>query len=280
LHYEALEAINRRPDIWSAYTADTLWTDPHISAQMLACHLNPDIEAASRNHAFIDRSAAWIVETFHLDQGRRVADFGCGPGLYTTRFAAAGARVTGIDFSERSIRYARAQAAAAGLEIDYIVHDYLTYETDEVFDLITLIYCDLCALSPAQRSRLLTKFRSLLAEGGAILRDVHTLVPYAQLEESATYAYRLMGGFWAPGDYYGFANTFIYDEEKVVLDQYTLVEPDRTRTVYNLLQYYTPAALHDEFAANGLVIEVQYANVAGDPYREAAPEIAVVARKV
>lgn len=277
--YDTLKHINARPKIWSVYTADTLWTDPHIATEMLKCHLNPDIEAASRNHAFIDRSATWIAETFGLGPRSRVADFGCGPGLYTIRFARTGASVTGIDFSENSIRYAREQAMEERLDIDYVVQNYLGYETDQVFDLITLIYCDLCALSPAQRSVLLSKFRSLLAEGGAIVLDVHTLALYAKYWESSTYAYRDGDGFWAPGDYYVFSNTFIYDEDKVVLDKYTLVEPGRTRTVYNWLQYYTPEALRDEFAANGLEIEAMYASVAGDPYDEDGTEIAVVATK-
>lgn len=277
--YRTLQDVNTKPEAWSVYTADTLWTDPHISARMLECHLDPDVEAASRNAAFIDRSAAWIAETFDLSSGIRVADFGCGPGLYTSRFAEAGARVTGIDFSERSIAYAREQAAQCGLEINYLVQNYLAYKTDQVFDLITLIYCDLCALSPAQRSTLLNKFRSLLADDGAILLDVHTLALYERMQESASYGYRLTDGFWAPGDYYLFANTFIYEDEKVVLDKYTLVEPQRTRTIYNWLQYYTPEALREEFAANGLNIEAIYANVAGDPYREEATEVAVVARR-
>ncbi|MBN1250208.1 MAG: DUF1877 family protein, partial [Anaerolineae bacterium] len=76
-----------------------------------------------------------------------------------------------------------------------------------------------------------------------------------------------------------FANTFIYDEEKVVLDKYTLVEPDRIRTVYNWLQYTTPEALRAEFAANGLAIEAIYANVAGDSFDADGTEIAVIARK-
>ena len=277
--YQELQDIHTRPEVWEAYTADTLWTDPHISAQMLKFHLDPIAEPASRNHAFIARSVDWIVERFSLGPGKRVADFGCGPGLYTTRLAAKGAQVTGIDFSARSLGYAREVAAERDLDITYVQQNYLDYETDQSFDLVTLIYCDFCALSPSQRSILLKRFRSMLAEDGAILLDVHTLAVYSELEEAADFAYRYMDGFWAAGDYYIFANTFKYDLEKVVLDKYTIIEPHRTRTVYNWLQYYTPDTLRAEFEAHDLRIEAQYANVAGDPWHEDAREVAVIARK-
>ena len=58
--------------------------------------------------------------------------------------AEKGASVTGVDFSERSIRYARESAAEKNLDIDYINMNYLDFRTDVQFDLITMIYCDFC----------------------------------------------------------------------------------------------------------------------------------------
>jgi len=83
-----LEEINSQPAIWSAYTAADLWTDPHISKQMLAFHLNDAVDLASRRSEFIKESVPVIVDRFDVREGMSVADFGCGPGLYTTRLAA------------------------------------------------------------------------------------------------------------------------------------------------------------------------------------------------
>ncbi len=101
--YEQLIHINERPFPFSIYTADTLWTDPHIARQMLKAHLNPDTDSASRRPAFIEASVNWLQQRFNIGPGTRLADFGCGPGLYTTRLAQLGAAVTGIDFSENSL---------------------------------------------------------------------------------------------------------------------------------------------------------------------------------
>jgi len=274
--HDALTHIHQRPAPFAAYTARELWDDDHISAQMLSFHLDPTSEPATRPHGFVDRSAAWIAREFDLPAGPRVADFGCGPGLYATRFAEAGARVTGIDFSRRSIAHARNEATRLGLDITYEVADYLEFDTDQRFDLVTLIYCDLCPLSPQQRRRLLTSFRRLLAPGGRIVLDVFTAAAYTGREEASTHGHRLMGGFWASGDYWGFLNTFKYDEQRVVLDRYDIIEPDRTRTVYNWLQYFTPEELAAECEACGLRVLARYGDVTGTAFSGEGDTCAVV----
>ena len=221
----------------------------------------------------------WLASHLGVDRGTKIADFGCGPGLYTTRLARRGADVTGIDFSKRSIDHARKTAAAEGLSIRYIDESYLELELDDRFDLVTMIMCDFCALGPEQRRTVLRKFRGLLAPGGAVLLDVYSLAAFAGRKELATCEIDLLDGFWSPQCYYGFLNTFTYDEEKVTLDKYTIVEEARTRTIYNWLQYFSPEALEHELSGCGLEIEKRYADVTGAPYNPEHTEFALVARK-
>ena len=74
-------------------------------------------------------------------------------------------------------------------------------------------------------------------------------------------------------------NTFIYEEEKLVLDKYTLIESSRTRTVYNWLQYFSPETLEREFLECGFTVEKLCSDVAGSPYNLETTEFAVVAKK-
>ena len=97
--FSALESINKKPNPFSIYTARELWTDEHTSEQMLAFDLDGEVDVSSRRTSFIDSSARWMIERFALSESSRVIDFGCGPGLYTSRFARLGAEVVGIDFS-------------------------------------------------------------------------------------------------------------------------------------------------------------------------------------
>ncbi len=169
------------------YTASDLWAEEHTSEQMLAFHLNENIDVSSRNAGFIDCSVEWISSHFNIGGGTKIADFGCGPGLYATRLAQKQADVIGIDFSMRSIQYAQEVAIRDGLSIHYVNQDYLDFEAGERFHLILMIMCDFCALSPFQRRKMLAKFHTFLAPGGSVLLDVYSLNAFDQREETAMY---------------------------------------------------------------------------------------------
>lgn len=277
--FEELEKINQRPEPFQYYTASDLWTDEYTSKQMLSYHLNGDIDVSSRNAEFIKRSVEWIAAQFNIGKDTRIADFGCGPGLYATALAKHGAQVTGIDFSRISIDYAKDVAAREQLNINYLNQNYLEFEPEEQFDLVVMIMCDFCVLSPTQRKMLLSKFHNMLKSGGSVLLDVNSLSAFEQRQESATYELNQLNGFWSPNKYYGFVNTFKYDEEKVILDKYTIIEPERTRQVYNWFQHFTPEDLEKEFVAAGFSIKGLYSDVAGSPYDQKSSEFAVIARK-
>jgi len=263
--FKELKEINSRPAPFQFYTADELWANEHTSKQMLEYHLNESIDVSSRNKSFIERSVEWIVSHFEVDDKTTIADFGCGPGLYTTRLAERGAIVTGIDFSENSLNYAKQVAKQKGLEINYVHTNYLD---------------DFCALSPEQREIMLSKFSSLLVSGGSVLLDVYSLNSFNQKDESANYELNQLNGFWSLQDYYCFVNTFKYEKEKVTLDKYTIIEESRTRIVYNWLQHFSKELLRKEFEENGFEVESFYSNVAGETFEPESTEFALIAKKL
>ena len=277
--FKELEEINSSPAPFQFYTADTLWTDNHISKKVIESHLNEDIEVSIQNREFINHSVDWIVTHFGIEKNRRVADFGCGMGTYATQLAEKGADVTGIDFSETFIQHAKEVAKQKEMDIIYVLQDYLEFETEERFDLITLLLCDFCALSPSQRKTMLKKFYKFLKPDGSVLIDVYSLNAFNQREETETYEHSRLNGFWSPENYYCFQNTFKYDEEKVVLDKYTIIEEKRTRVVYNWLQYYNMDSLRKEFEENDFEVEGFYADVTGTTISPESLEIVIVAKK-
>ena len=277
--FKELEEINSSPDPFQFYTADTLWTDNHISKKMLESDLNEDIEVSIQNREFINHSVDWIVTHFGIEKNRRVADFGCGMGTYATQLAEKGADVTGIDFSETFIQHAKEVAKQKEMDINYVLQDYLEFETEERFDLITLLLCDFCALSPSQRKTMLKKFYKFLKPDGSVLIDVYSLNAFNQREEAETYEHSRLNGFWSPENYYCIQNTFKYDEEKVVLDKYTIIEKERTRIAYNWLQYYSEDSLRKEFEENGFKVEGFYSDVTGTTTSPESLEIVIIVKK-
>jgi 2-polyprenyl-3-methyl-5-hydroxy-6-metoxy-1,4-benzoquinol methylase len=137
--YDLLERINHHPKPFEFYTAKDLWADDYISSQMLSFHLNGNNDHAIRNTSFIDRSVDWIIPRFNIHECKSIADFGCGPGLYTEHLAKMNAAVTGIDLSRKSIEYVRNKAKQEKLNTDYINQDYLEFVIERRFDLIIMI---------------------------------------------------------------------------------------------------------------------------------------------
>lgn len=277
--YDKLKAINDKPKAFEFYTAEALWTDEHTSEQMLSYHLNKEIDVASRSRKKIELSAKWLIDHFSLTNQSLVCDFGCGPGLYTSEIAAKGPQVTGVDFSKRSLDYAKGFAKDKKLNINYVHQNYLEFNSPQKFDLITMIMCDFCALSPTQRSNMLGVFRDHICDNGHVMLDVYSMHAYSERTEVTMYEKNLLNGFWSKDDYYGFLNTFKYDAEKVVLDKYSIVKPTSQEVIYNWLQYFSIESLTSEFESAGLKITQVYSDFYGGNYSDMNDEFAVIAVK-
>jgi len=271
--YELLFDISKRPPPFSRYTAKELWTRPHLAQQMLAYHLSQDTDLASRRFESIDRVVAWIDAELDLSQ-KTLCDLGCGPGLYTERFASIGAAVTGVDFSRHSLDFAEDQGSQA---VTYLEADYLSDDLPTGFDVITLIYTDLCALSPTQRETLLGRMREMLNPGGHLVLDVAGTGSFAAKEETTIIEHNLMGGFWSPDDYVGIQRTFLYQSELLSLDRYVIVEPSETWQVFNWIQHFTLESIEAELRNAGFHIDEMAGDLSGTPLEPKSDLIAIVA---
>ncbi|MGD9210020.1 MAG: class I SAM-dependent methyltransferase [Desulfobacteraceae bacterium] len=277
--FSFLNQITTRPKPFEVYSAEMLWNDDYISKQLLGLHLDPSEGMVSRPITFIEQSVQWLVSSFNITSKTSIADIGCGPGLYANRLAQSGAKVTGIDISRRSIKYARQIARKKKLIVEYICQNYLEFTTLKKFDFIFMIFCDFCSLSPKQQHIILHKFHEYLVDDGRVILDVYTHNQFNQKKEYASYEHVLQEGFWSAEEYFGFLNTFKYNAEKIILDKYTLIEKNRVRTFYNWIQYFNTKGLFKLFEENGFKIESYYAGLTGIPYTDETKEIAVVARK-
>jgi 2-polyprenyl-6-hydroxyphenyl methylase/3-demethylubiquinone-9 3-methyltransferase len=80
---------------------------------------------------WIDRLAALA--------GKRVLDVGCGGGLLAEAMAQRGARVTGIDLSNKPLRVAQLHALESGVAVDYreTSAEALAAESPAAFEVVT-----------------------------------------------------------------------------------------------------------------------------------------------
>ncbi|MHB0935811.1 MAG: class I SAM-dependent methyltransferase [Armatimonadota bacterium] len=268
-----------RPNLF-ARTPAAFWDDPHISAQMLAAHLDPSHDADSRRPETIERSVAWIMSHLGLQPGMRLLDLGCGPGLYCRRFAQAGLAVTGIDYSRRSIEYAAADARAHELPITYHYHNYLELTYEAEFDAICLIWCDFGALTDDERAQLLPRIHRALRPGGAFVFDVFTLNHLAGLTETRRWEVQPHGGFWHPGPYLELQQTFLYPEADADLVQYLILNAEWAVTAYHIWnRSFSPEGIGKLLANAGFTLKNYWSDLTGKPWENGSELMGVIAQR-
>lgn len=254
------------------------WNDEHISKHMLKAHLDPDCEGASRKLSFIEQSVKWIQEITPSFEYPKLLDVGCGPGLYAERFSKAFYEVTGIDFSKRSIAYAKSSADKQNLDITYVYQNYLEMDYKDKFHLATFIYCDYGALSTENRAVILRKIYQSLKSGGKLLLDVFSMAKYKEFQELRTWEVHEDGGFWSAEKYLSLHGQYRYSDT-VTLEQTTIITDKEIREydIWNCC--FTPETLIKEAHAAGFKNAELFSDVTGKPYAEDSPTIAILLEK-
>ena len=83
-----------------------------------------------------------IIKTFKLDYNTtplkdiKILDIGCGGGLLSEPMCRLGAKVTGIDASDKNIKVARLHSEKNNLQIDYFCSSPEKFNTKDKFDVI------------------------------------------------------------------------------------------------------------------------------------------------
>lgn len=258
---------------------DTLfWDDPHISRGMLAAHLDPDNDAASRKHATIDEEVQHLVSSGILKPGYRLLDLGCGPGLYSSRLAARGLKVTGTDISQRSLTYARQYAENNGLDIEYHRVNFFDIDYSGEFDAILQTQGELNTFSNERRDELLSKLHKALKPGGLLIFDVTTRE--LRMREGLKNGWYISdGGFWRPDKHLVLEQGFDYPEQDTWLDQYIIIYSDNVSIYNNWFHDYTLESIRNVLQDAGFEVIHAWNDLTGAPYEEGGDWIAVVARR-
>ncbi len=83
-----------------------------------------------------------IIQTFKLDYNKsplkniKILDIGCGGGLLSEPMCRLGAKVTGIDASDKNIKIAKLHSKKSNLQINYFCSSPEKFNTKEKFDVI------------------------------------------------------------------------------------------------------------------------------------------------
>lgn len=275
---ESLAGCFQKPALFEP-GEERFWDDPHISRSMLAAHLDPGHDAASRRPETIERTVAHLLSSGMLKPGDRLLDLGCGPGLYAEKWKRNGIDVTGIDISERSLDYARNRARELDLEIEYRCLNFFEMEFDKQFDAVIQVYGELCVFSDNMRDRLLGRIHKALKPGGLFLFDVSTRELRRKYGLKNGW-YASEGGFWRPGRHVVLEQGFDYPEDDVWLDQYAVMDDTGLKIYRNWYHDYTLEGMKQVLGNAGFETIQAWNGLDGGQYEDGGEWIAIAARAV
>lgn len=118
----------------------------------------------------------FLVEACRRHAGREptaVLDLASGPGYHAQEFAARGLRAVGLDLREEMLEFARDQASARGVEVEWLAADMRSFRLDEPVDLAFTLFDGIDALT--ENEDLVRHFDAVaenLTEGGLYVIDL------------------------------------------------------------------------------------------------------------
>jgi 2-polyprenyl-6-hydroxyphenyl methylase / 3-demethylubiquinone-9 3-methyltransferase len=100
---------------------------------------DPDSELFGPLHRLNPLRLDWIDQVVGGLQGKDALDVGCGGGILSESMAARGARVTGIDLSEKALGVAKLHKLESGASVDYrlVAAEDQARATPATFDVVT-----------------------------------------------------------------------------------------------------------------------------------------------
>jgi len=233
---------------------DSIWTDDYIAKNMLNAHLDKSNDGATRNDLSIEKTVDWIDA--NIKRNSHIIDLGCGPGLYMSRLANLGHKISGIDFNKESIEYAKQQNHIENLT-SYKYGDYLKEEFDNLYSVAMMIYCDFGALIANEQIAILNKIRNGLTDDGLFIFDVFDENIVNEKQEKKDWIISEGNDFWSKEPYFLLEEITHFKESKMIATRYFIINQKSKETKEYIMwdKYYNESDINNIMEENGFQVK-------------------------
>lgn len=254
-----------------------IWTEEHISTQMLDSHLNPNFDGASRRNLIIEKTVEFLNMNV-LKNNSLILDLGCGPGLYAEKLCKNGHKITGIDFSQNTINYAKSSAKKKGLDIEYKCDNFLNLKYFEDYNVVMQVYGEINTFSDEERDKLFKIVYNALKPNGLFIFDVTTPALRKKCGLKKNW-YISEGGFWREKTHIVLEEGFQYNND-IWLDQYIVADDEGVQVYRNWFHDYTVETISEIIQNCGFKIIDMMGSLTGECLKEDCEWIAIIAQKI
>lgn len=243
------------------------WNDPQFSQRMLREHLSQEHDAASRRFETIEKHVAWMHHSALDGKPGKILDLGCGPGLYTSRFARLGHECVGIDFSPASIAYASENAQANKLRCTYIQQDLRLADFGGGYDLVTFIFGEFNVFRRAEIKSILEKARQALKPNGRLILEVHPFGVVRSIGEQRPSWYSTESGLFSDRPHLCLKECLWDNQHSVTIERYYIVDGSTGEVTLHSssMQAYTDEGYRSLLGEAGFANITFYPSLSGDP---------------
>jgi SAM-dependent methyltransferase len=217
-----------------------------------------------------DAQAELVWRTLQLAEGDEVLDVPCGHGRLANRLAARGARVTGLDADAFFLERARADAAARGVEVEYVEGDMRELPWEERFDAVVNWFTSFGYFDDAGNAAWLAAARRTLKPGGRLAIDVHSRDVFLRNFVPADVVER-------DGDLLVDRHRFAVESGRVESERWVVRSGKVQKTEYSV-RFYTYTELRSLLLASGFTA-VQAVGHDGKPLTQETRRMIVIATR-
>lgn len=256
-----------------------IWREERMENLVFEGYFDEKIPGGSKNLVFIQETVSLVKKLAPVSSHPRIVDLGCGPGRYSLELAKAGYDVTGIDYNQLAIEYAKKQSEMKKFEINYQIGDIKQFSLTDKVDVALLIYHVYGSFSPSERQDIFKKIYQSLRPDGLVILDVLTLANYDAFQEISNWGLSKGENEITQSKSIVFGHNIKY-KDNVTLSKTVIVGSDGELVNFNYWnQYFSLADLKKEVEQVGFEVIKIMEDVNGGAYQEDGEQFAVVLQK-